>query len=78
MMDETEKQTLMRTKWNLLRNLDHINDVVEAKGFPINNHMILEDLKNSLKGLKYIKDIVAPASGEAVVAKAPAKTASVV
>ena len=57
-MDESEKNTLMKTKWMLLRNLDCINEYVDANGLPIDDHMVLDDIKDSLKGLKYIKEIM--------------------
>ena len=66
-MEESEKKTLMRTKWNLLRNLDCLNDIVDAGGVPIADHMVLDDILDSLRGLKKIKDMT---EGEE---KAPAK-----
>ena len=61
-MEEKEKNTLLRTKWNILRNLDAINDCIDASGLPIQDHMVLDDIKDSLKGLKYIKDLVGNAA----------------
>ena len=57
-MDEFEKTTLLRTKHNLLKNLDRINDAMESSVMPIQDHMVLDDVKDSLKGLKYIHDVL--------------------
>lgn len=57
-MEESEKNTLVKTKWLLLRNLDAINECVEANGLPIDDHMILDDIKDSIKSLKYIREMV--------------------
>lgn len=63
-MDESEKNTLMRTKSNLIKNLDKLNDFVEANGFPIEDHMILDDIKDSVKSLRCIKELM-EGNGEA-------------
>lgn len=55
-MEDHEQKTLSRTKENLLKNLDKINDFVEANGFPIEDHMILDDIKDSVKSLVGIKE----------------------
>lgn len=73
-MDEFEKTTLLRTKHNLLKNLDRINDAVESSVMPIQDHMVLDDVKDSLKGLKYIHDVLG--DGKTDAAKAVAKTVS--
>lgn len=73
-MEESEKTLLIRTKLNLLRNLESINDAIEASVLPLGDHMVLDDIKDSLKGLKYIKELLGSAGGETAVAKAPVKT----
>lgn len=73
-MDENEKTTLIRTKLNLLRNLECVNDAIEASVLPLDDHMVLDDIKDTLKGLKCIKELLGPAGGETAVAKAAAKT----
>lgn len=60
-MEDKEKETLLRTKRNVLDNLDSINDVVEANGFPIADHMILDDIKDSIKILRGVREIVGDA-----------------
>lgn len=60
-MTDKEKETLLRTKRNVLDNLDSINDVVEANGFPIDDHMILDDIKDSIKILRGVREIVGDA-----------------
>lgn len=73
-MDEFEKNTLIRTKMNLLRNLESINDAIEASVLPLGDHMVLDDVKDTLKGLKCIKELLGHVGGETAVAKAAAKT----
>lgn len=73
-MDEFEKTTLLRTKHNLLKNLDRINDAVESSVMPIQDHMVLDDVKDSLKSLKCIHDVLGDCKTDA--AKAVAKTVS--
>lgn len=60
-MDEFEKTTLMRTKQNLLRNLSRINDAVDASEFPLQDHAVLDDIKNSVKSLVKINGLLGPA-----------------
>lgn len=57
-MDEQEKKTLMRTRSNMLKNLDAINDYVEANGFPVGDHMILDDIKDSVKVIRCVGELV--------------------
>ena len=57
-MDEFEKTTLLRTKHNVLKNLDRINDAIESSETPIQDHMVLDDIKDSLKSLKCVRDIL--------------------
>lgn len=56
-MDEFEKTTLMRTKQNVLCNLERINDAVEGSVLPLNDHMVLDDIKDSVKILKCLKEL---------------------
>jgi len=71
-MEECEKNVLIRTKQNLLRNLESINDAIESSILPLGDHMVLDDIKDTLKGVKCINELLG------VVAKAPAKTATAV
>ena len=57
-MEENEKTTLIRTKQNLLRNLEGINDAIESSILPLGDHMILDDVKDTVKALKDIKEIL--------------------
>lgn len=57
MMDETEKKVLARTKENLLRNLDAINGHVEQDGFPVEDHMVVDDIKDCVKSLRCIHEM---------------------
>ena len=72
-MDEFERNVLLRTKRNLLENLDRINDAVESSTMPIQDHMVLDDVKDSLKGLKYIRETLCDVKAETV--KTVVKTA---
>ena len=72
-MAEFERNVLLRTKRNLLENLDRINDAVESSTMPIQDHMVLDDVKDSLKGLKYIRETLGDVKAETV--KAVVKTA---
>lgn len=72
-MDEFERNVLLRTKRNLLENLDRINDAVESSTMPIQDHMVLDDVKDSLKGLKYIRETLGDVKTETV--KTVVKTA---
>lgn len=56
-MEEQEKKTLARTKSNMLKNLDAINDYVEANGFPVGDHMVLDDIKDSVKVIRCIDEL---------------------
>jgi len=73
-MDENEKTTLIRTKLNLLHNLECVNDAIDSSVLPLGDHMVLDDIKDTLKGLKCIKELLGSAGGETAVAKAAAKT----
>ena len=71
-MDEFEKTTLMRTKINVLRNLERINDAVESSELPLQDHMVLDDIKDSVKILKTVKELFVSAGVDAA-AKVAAK-----
>lgn len=72
-MDENEKNIIIRTKLNLLRNLESINDAIDSSVLPLGDHMVLDDIKDTVKSLKCIKELVGSAGGETAVPKAPAK-----
>lgn len=69
-MDEFEKTTLLRTKQNVLCNLERINNAVENSELPLNDHMVLDDIKDSVKILKCLKEL---GVGAVDAAKAAAK-----
>ena len=52
-MDERMHKVLERTKETLCRHLEDINDAVDADGGRLDDHMDLDGIKDSLKGLKY-------------------------
>ena len=71
-MDERIHKVLERTKETLCRHLEDINDAVDANGGRIDDHMDLDGIKDSLKGLKYIKELMAGnGNGVAAAARLP-------
>lgn len=60
-MDEFEKTVLIRTKENVLRNLDRINDAVDSSEFPLQDHMVLDDIKDSVKILRILGELAVKA-----------------
>ena len=74
-MDEFEKITLARTKQNVLRNLERINDAIDCSELPLQDHMVLDDIKDSVKILKCLKELGAGAVD--TVAKAAVKVPGV-
>ena len=65
-MDEFEKTTLARTKHNVLCNLDRINNAVENSELPLQDHMVLDDIKDSVKILKDLKELAVGGDSTAV------------
>ena len=68
-MCEFEKTTLLRTKQNVLQNLERINAAVENSDFPMQDHMVFDDIKDSVKILKCLKEL-GVCDGDTVAAKA--------
>ena len=69
MMDERMKEALERTKKTLCRHLEDLNDQVEQDGGRIKDHMTLDGIKDALKGLKCLKELM-EGNGETAKAKA--------
>ena len=67
-MDEREKKVLERTHETLCRHLEDINDAVDRNGGRIEDHMDLDGIKDSLKGLKYCHELM-NGGGQAVAVK---------
>ena len=73
MMDERMKEALERTQKTLCRHLEDLNDQVEQDGGRIKDHMVLDGIKDSVKSLRCIKELMANGAAEST-AKAAAKT----
>lgn len=75
MMDERMKEALERTQKTLCRHLEDLNDQVEQDGGRIKDHMVLDGIKDSVKSLRCIKELMAEGNGETA-AKTAVKTIS--
>lgn len=64
MMDERMKEVLERTQKTLCRHLEDLNDQVEQDGGRIKDHMVLDGIKDSVKSLRCIKEIMAEGNGD--------------
>ena len=51
MMNAREKEALMRTHEHLVRHLEDLNDEIDHNGGRINDHMVLDGIKDSVKTL---------------------------
>lgn len=56
-MDEKKMKTLERTEDMLYAHLDDLNDEVERSGGHILDHMVLDGVKDAVKGIKGIAKI---------------------
>lgn len=75
-MDERMKEVLERTNKMLCRHLEDLNDQVEQDGGRIKDHMVLDGVKDSVKSLRCIKELMANGAVEPT-AKTAAKTMAV-
>ena len=73
-MNERVKMVLERTEKTLCRHLEDLNDQVEQDGGRIKDHMVLDGIKDSVKTLRCIKELMGNGNGEAVASKMAAKT----
>lgn len=48
-MDERTKKVLLRTHENAVRHLEDLNDMVDADGGRISDHMTLDGMKDAVK-----------------------------
>lgn len=65
-MDERMKEALERTQKTLCRHLEDLNDQVDQDGGRIKDHMVLDGIKDSVKSLRCIKELMAEGNGETV------------
>lgn len=73
-MNERMKKVLERTEETLCRHLEDLNDMVDADGGRIKDHMTLDGIKDCLKSLKDQSEVM-KGNGSASVAKATASAA---
>ena len=72
-MNDRMKAVLERTEKTLCRHLEDLNDQVEQDGGRIKDHMVLDGIKDSVKSLRCIKELMAEGA-EAATAKTATKT----
>ena len=63
-MTDRMKAVLERTEKTLCRHLEDLNDQVEQDGGRIKDHMVLDGIKDSVKSLHCIKELMAEGNGE--------------
>lgn len=73
-MTDRMKAVLERTEKTLCRHLEDLNDEVEQDGGRIKNHMTLDGIKDVLKSVRCLMDIM-KGNGSATAAKATASVA---
>ena len=73
-MNERVKMVLERTEKTLCRHLEDLNDQVEQDGGRIKDHMVLDGIKDSVKTLYRIKELMNHGNAETVASKMAAKT----
>lgn len=72
MMDERMKEALVRTQKTLCRHLEDLNDQVDQDNGRIKDHMVLDGIKDSVKSLRCIKELMTEGAAEST-AKTAAK-----
>lgn len=73
-MTERMKKVLERTEETLCRHLEDLNDMVDVDGGRIKDHMTLDGIKDCLKSLKNLSEVM-KGNGSASAAKATASVA---
>lgn len=68
-MTERMKKVLERTEETLCRHLEDLNDMVDVDGGRIKDHMTLDGIKDCVKTLKNLSEVM---KGNGVAAKATA------
>jgi hypothetical protein len=64
MMDARMKEALERTKKHLVRHLEDLNDEIDQADGRIKDHMVLDGLKDCVKTLCRIKELMGGAESE--------------
>ena len=70
-MNERLKKVLERTEETLCRHLEDLNDMVDVDGGRIKDHMTLDGIKDCVKSLKNLSEVM-KVNGSTSVAKATA------
>ena len=68
-MTDRMKAVLERTEKTLCRHLEDLNDQVDQDGGRIKDHMVLDGIKDVLKSVRCLKEIM-PSNDESMAAKA--------
>ena len=68
-MNDRMKAVLERTEKTLCRHLEDLNDQVDQDGGRIKDHMVLDGIKDVLKSVWCLKEIM-PGNGELMATKA--------
>lgn len=63
-----KKQLMERTEANLMRHLEDLNDEIDRHGGHIMDHMVLDGIKDVMKSLKCLTEIM-KSNGTTVAAK---------
>ena len=58
MMNARKKEVLMRTDEHLVRHLEDLNDQIDQDGDRIKDHMVVDGLKDSVKTLRCIGEML--------------------
>ena len=74
-MTERMKAVLERTEKTLCRHLEDLNDQVDQDGGRIKDHMVLDGIKDVLKSVRCLMELMS-VNGDTVAAKAAPKTAT--
>lgn len=74
-MTERMKAVLERTEKTLCRHLEDLNDQIDQDGGRIKDHMVLDGIKDVLKSVRCLTEIML-VNGDTVAAKAAPKTAT--
>lgn len=72
-MTERMKAVLERTEKTLCRHLEDLNDQVEQDGGRIKNHMTLDGIKDVLKSVRCLMELMS-GNGESTAATTASKT----
>lgn len=63
MMDARMKEVLERTQKNLVRHLEDLNDQVDQDGGRIKDHMVVDGMKDGVKTLRCIGEMMSEDEG---------------